>query len=79
MSLSKIYNGPGKFHVNSELSGEQNPSSANLNVSVHGTRLIEIHRNCHVPVLIAFRQDVQYLSQLGSVPADESAADTRHQ
>lgn len=76
MSLSKIYNEPGKLHTNSELSGEQTPTQLVLNVSVHGTRLIEIHRNCHVPFLIAFRQDVQYLSQLGSVPADESVADT---
>lgn len=55
--------------------GNRPPTQLVLNVSVHGTRLIEIHRNCHVPFLIAFRQDVQYLSQLGSVPADESVAD----
>lgn len=78
VSLSEFYNKPGKLNISSELSGEQVSKSANFECQHAQYKANWDTQKLPCAFLIAFRQDIQYLSQLGGVPADGSVDDTWH-
>lgn len=75
----KFCSKPDKPSINSELGGEEASVSASFECQRAWYKANWDAQKLPCAFPIASRQDVQYLSQLGSAPADESAGDTRHQ